>query len=119
MPYINKDDRKLVDDKINEISSTILRMRNRDFLSVAGILNYSITRICSKVMGNLNYGNIVIVTGLLENVKQEFYRRIASPYENEKITQNGDVEEYSVFEKKSQNIFFKESANPDSYLEKM
>jgi hypothetical protein len=34
------------------------------------------------------------MTGVLENIKQEFYRRAAAPYEDRKINQNGDVKEY-------------------------
>jgi hypothetical protein len=35
-----------------------------------------------------------MITGVVENVKQEFYRRVAVPYEEEKIVQNGDIKEY-------------------------
>ena len=34
---------------------------------------------------------IARVTGVLENVKQEFYRRYAEPYEDEQIERSGDV----------------------------
>ena len=40
------------------------------------------------------YGMIAHLTGVLENVKQEFYRRIAGPYEDEAITRNGDLPRY-------------------------
>jgi len=29
--------------------------------------------------------------GVLENVKQEMYRRLAAPYEDKKAEENGDV----------------------------
>ena len=45
-------------------------------------------------MGKPNYAKLAIITGVLENIKQEFYRRVASPYEDLKAKQNGDVEEY-------------------------
>jgi hypothetical protein len=35
-----------------------------------------------------------MATGVIENVKQEFYRRLASKYEDAKIEQNGDIIEY-------------------------
>jgi hypothetical protein len=35
-----------------------------------------------------------MITGVLENIKQEFYRRVAENYENKKIIQNGDIKEY-------------------------
>jgi hypothetical protein len=31
------------------------------------------------------------MTGVIENVKTEFYRRVAVPYEDKKIADNGDV----------------------------
>jgi hypothetical protein len=37
-----------------------------------------------------------MVTGVLENIKQEFYRRIASQYEDKKILENGDIIEYKT-----------------------
>ena len=45
-------------------------------------------------MGYPSYTKIAMITGVLENIKQEFYRRIAEPYENQKIVQNGDIKEY-------------------------
>ena len=38
-----------------------------------------------------NYTNINEVIGVLECAKLELYRRVAAPYEDEKIEQNGDV----------------------------
>jgi hypothetical protein len=46
------------------------------------------------MMGEISYSKIAIMTGILENIKQEFYRRAAAPYEDRKISQNGDVKEY-------------------------
>jgi len=34
-------------------------------------------------MGNTSYAKVAMLTGVLENVKQEFYRRVAVPYEEE------------------------------------
>jgi hypothetical protein len=45
-------------------------------------------------MKDVSYGKIAIITGVLENIKQEFYRRIASSYEDKKILENGDIKEY-------------------------
>ena len=47
-------------------------------------------------MGQTSYSKIAMVTGVLENVKQEFYRRIAASYEDKKIVENGDIKEYKV-----------------------
>ena len=45
-------------------------------------------------MGKTSYTKIAVATGVLENIKQEFYRRIASSYEDKKIIENGDIKEY-------------------------
>jgi hypothetical protein len=35
-----------------------------------------------------------MITGVLENIKQEFYRRIGVSLEDKKIIENGDIPEY-------------------------
>lgn len=58
-----------------------------------GEINYVITRIVLQYVQERgqSYQTICEVTGVLENVKQEFYRRYAAPYEDSKIQTNGDV----------------------------
>lgn len=58
-----------------------------------GELNYAITRLCDLYIADmgLNYANINAVVGALECAKQEFYRRVAVPYEEGKRISNGDV----------------------------
>lgn len=41
----------------------------------------------------LKYDTINDILGALEGSKLEFYRRIAVPYENVKLAENGDVYE--------------------------
>lgn len=58
-----------------------------------GELNYQITKV---IAGYLNghgkhYTTINDVLGALEGAKLEFYRRVVVPYENEKLSINGDV----------------------------
>lgn len=57
----------------------------------AGELNFYITMIVKEWVGKPSYSKIATATGVLENVKQEFYRRLAAPYEDAKIAENGDV----------------------------
>lgn len=61
----------------------------------AGELNYVVTQLCRQYIHNtgLRYENINAVVGALECAKQEFYRRVAVPYEDAKIRENGDVYE--------------------------
>ena len=57
-----------------------------------GDLNYALTKLCLKYMaGSTSYKLINEVIGALECCKLEFYRRKASPYEDQKISSNGDV----------------------------
>lgn len=60
---------------------------------VSGELNYNITRLLKEYMDfhGLCYQTINDIVGALEGAKLEFYRRIAVPYETEKIEQNSDV----------------------------
>lgn len=59
-----------------------------------GELNYAITFLLKKYMEYhqpLSYKVINDILGALEGAKQEFYRRVASKYEDQKISENGDV----------------------------
>jgi len=78
MPYINKGIR----------ASLETRPPN-----TAGELNYAITRIIRDYVrdNGLNYQVINDLMGALEGAKLEFYRRLAAPYEDGKINDNGDV----------------------------
>lgn len=79
MPYI-KEDRKNDLIGIDETHTT-------------GELNYKITLLLIEYMRfkGLSYQTINDILGALEGAKQEFYRRVATPYENKKIEENGDV----------------------------
>lgn len=58
-----------------------------------GQLNYSITTLLNLYQKDkgLSYQTINDIIGALESAKQEYYRRIAGPYENTKIALNTDV----------------------------
>ena len=58
-----------------------------------GELNYQVTRVVSNYLlrKGTSYQTINDIIGVLESAKLEFYRRIAAPYENDKIKENGDV----------------------------
>jgi hypothetical protein len=79
MPYIKRGDRTRF--AMPEIPETV------------GELNYVITRICHQYLAlhGVKYENLNGVIGALECVKAELYRRVAAPYEDEKIRDNGDV----------------------------
>jgi hypothetical protein len=79
LPYIKQERRE-------ELVRDVLGPDN------AGELNYEFTeliRIYWERKGN--YQAINDIVGALEGAKLEFYRRVAAPYEDVKIKENGDV----------------------------
>jgi len=97
MPYIDETSRKVLDGAIDDLANIITNfseLDNEDVMVVLGDLNYCMSRLLGQVMGNTSYAKVAMLTGVLENVKQEFYRRVAVPYEEEKIVQHGDIKEY-------------------------
>ncbi len=79
MPYIKQAMRKTLD-------------RPKQWIEGPGELNYVITRaIQTYLPPDMSYQVINDVIGALECAKQEFYRRVVVPYEQEKIEENGDV----------------------------
>jgi hypothetical protein len=57
-----------------------------------GRLNYLVSSMVASVWRQTGrYQDVARLTGVLENVKQEFYRRAASPYEDAKLAEHGDV----------------------------
>jgi hypothetical protein len=60
----------------------------------AGELNYAITRLVDAYLvrcGGIRYAHLNEVVGALECAKLELYRRLAAPYEDEKLRATGDV----------------------------
>lgn len=87
MPYIDKQHREDLDKSIDSLIAAC-------GILDAGKLNYCISRLCLGVIDKVAYSKIALITGVLENVKQEFYRRLATAYEDKKIEENGDLPEY-------------------------
>lgn len=58
-----------------------------------GELNFQITALLVQYIRQeqLSYQLINDVMGALEGAKAEFYRRVAVPYEEQKLSDNGDV----------------------------
>lgn len=99
MPYINEEEREELDFAIDIMVDNILNNKTslnnpNDFSNFLGRINYCFSRVIMGVMRTISYKNIAMATGVLENIKQEMYRRVASKYENSKIVENGDIPEY-------------------------
>ena len=88
MPYIEQEQRRKFDKLILRLSENI---------ETAGELNYVLTKICHNavypIMGFFSYQDLNRVIGVLESAKQEFYRTVVAPYEDQKRKENGSVSE--------------------------
>ncbi|MFH1547259.1 MAG: hypothetical protein ABIC57_02120 [bacterium] len=84
MPYIDKVGRKIIDPMLKDVNVEDMG---------AGELNYTITSLCHRwiLRKGLKYINLAVVFGVLITALLELYRRIAAPYEDEKILVNGEV----------------------------
>jgi len=90
MPYIEFDKRMSFDVEIQALANGLMQ----DGYVDAGELNYAITRLIQLVTPSaLRYSHIATVSGVLQNVYSEWYRRVVVPYEDEKRRRNGDVYE--------------------------
>lgn len=84
MPYVSSEARD--------------RLASGDPPDGAGELNYAVTKLVDAYLsraaerdGRTRYAHLNEVIGVLECAKLELYRRVAAPYEDEKIEENGDV----------------------------
>lgn len=92
MPYIPQEQRRQLEDAIVRLADEIKSLHDgKHNASIAGVLNYAITRLVLDAWQPARYHDVALITGVLENVKQEFYRQFATPYEDSKIEENGPV----------------------------
>lgn len=88
MPYIPAEDRTTFERVLVELDEVV---------GVHGIsngeLNYLMTQLarCYLWKHGKSYNTISDVVKAFECAKLEFYRRVAAPYEDDKIQINGDV----------------------------
>jgi len=96
MPYIKPEDRTLFESYFGDDYQDLAYAPQS-----AGELNYLITRFLNRYINcgyhGLNYQKINDCIGVLECAKLELYRRVAAPYEDVKIDENGDIDYPSVF----------------------
>ncbi len=87
MPYIPKDERTELDELAGAL---VTILRNGNF---RGKLNYFISSIAEGLIqaNGVSYSFLNDFIGVLECVKLELYRRVATPYEDDKKVENGDV----------------------------
>jgi len=87
MPYIKMEDREKYEEVLGDVIDTLKELPVE---RVDGEINYIFTKILKEVYP-LRYFHVNRAIGVLECCKQEFYRRVAAPYEDTKIEENGDV----------------------------
>jgi len=87
MPYIKQEKRPLYKE---EIESLVRKLEEQPLKEQDGDLNYVVTSIM-KMLYRPRYFNYNRAMGVLEAIKQEYYRRVVAPYEDKKIEENGDV----------------------------
>jgi len=97
MPYIKPEGRVFLDGCVYRMMECLTEgneLTDEEFMAIIGEVNYVFSRVITGCMGKPSYAKICMITGVLENIKQEFYRRVATPYEMDKMVQNGDIKEY-------------------------
>lgn len=89
-PYICKEHRDAVDDLIENLAERVKEL-GKDETERAGILNYVVTRLTLALIPQDKYWKIALTAGIFSNLANEFYRRLAAPYEDKKIKEHGDL----------------------------
>jgi hypothetical protein len=109
MPYVKPEYRDKLDPAIRELATRIADLARTmpEETAFAGLLNYACTSIAMEVIearfGRIRYGTIAAVSGVFKNIGDEFYRRVAAPYEDRQIAKNGDVPIYEAFAKRKRD----------------
>jgi hypothetical protein len=103
MPYITPSQRLALDEPIDRLAEALVEQAHclEGEAAVAGLLNYAITRLALQAVhrrhGRLRYWLVALLTGVLHTVADEFYRRLAAPYEDRQKDRHGDVDLYAAF----------------------
>ena len=85
MPYITQDRREKLTPYVTTLMSQIVVTK------AEGELAFVFTLLLDERFGEGDFSNRIKALAVLESVKQEWYRRILVPYEENKKATNGDV----------------------------
>lgn len=89
MPYIQEADRMRLSPALSALSEEI---RSTPPEKLEGVLTYVFFQLLLLTQrDNPTYADHAATMGVLECTKTEYYRRVVAPYEDSKITQNGDL----------------------------
>lgn len=94
MPYVSDIDRAPVDGPLNALLD---RLKATPDDKLDGVLNYVISRLVAGSFGKdgWRYRLIARAVAVFKAAGDEFYRRVAGPYEDKAIAKNGDIPEYN------------------------
>jgi len=87
MPYIKPEKREKYEKVVQELIGILRSVPPEE---VDGEFNYVVTKILKEVYP-LRYYHLNKAIGVLECIKQEYYRRVTAPYEDTKMKESGDV----------------------------
>lgn len=88
MPYIKKEQRPAIDELVKPLIEHIksLSIEEQD-----GSINYAVTKLIKHIYPQ-KYFHYNRALGMLTAIKLELYRKLVGPYEDSKISENGEVE---------------------------
>ena len=87
MPYIKEEERGKWREIISKIGEMVKEIPTE---KIDGELNFLISSVMKDAYPP-KYFNYNRAIGLLESIKQEFYRKQVGPYEDEKEAQHGSI----------------------------
>lgn len=88
MPYITLVEREVLDDEVDKLCVVLEEQGYNE-----GQVTYVLYKIVARWFKHIpKYKSIARIRGVLTGTMTEFDRRIAAPYEDEKIEDNGDVD---------------------------
>lgn len=92
MPYIKQELREELAPEIFAFIEKVNKIYEQNPSNTRdGLLNYSFTTMLHHIYPKNKYHELNEIIGMMECMKQEFYRTRIGPYENEKMQENGDV----------------------------
>ena len=103
MPYIPAAPRKELDGLLDELARRLVQEARKDEpqRALPGLLNYACTRLALQSVrlqfGPLRYWLVALLSGIFKNIGDEFYRRLAAPYEEKQKARHGDVDLYQEY----------------------
>ena len=92
MPYIEQEKRDILDPEIESLFVGLIDMQCKsEENNMEENINYVFTKLLKMCYGE-SYEEINNALGIMSAVQLEYYRKVVTPYGNQKIYENGDVD---------------------------